>query len=161
MIIGGIAIIARGVRRMTTDIDVVVRGDAVAVETLLAILAERGIEPRIPDALAFARRSLVLLVRHRPTGVDLDVSLAWSAFEHGALERREDARYAGVVAPIATAEDLVVLKAIAARPKDYEDAETLLLLHPEIDVRRARRHLAELAELAGAPELTAAFDAVA
>jgi hypothetical protein len=27
MVIGGIAIIARGLRRMTTDIDVVVRGD--------------------------------------------------------------------------------------------------------------------------------------
>jgi len=34
-VIGGIAVIARGVRRFTTDIDVAVRGDAVSAEALL------------------------------------------------------------------------------------------------------------------------------
>jgi hypothetical protein len=30
MVIGGIAVIARGVRRLTTDIDAAVRGDAIS-----------------------------------------------------------------------------------------------------------------------------------
>ena len=85
MVIGGIAIIARGVRRFTTDIDAAVRGDAIHPEDLLEVLSKRRIAPRIPKALQFARENLVLLLRHEPTGVDLDVSFAWSGFEHEAL----------------------------------------------------------------------------
>jgi hypothetical protein len=47
----------------------------------------------------------------------------------------------------------VVFKAMAARPKDIEDATTLLLLHRDIDVDRARRRLGELAALAEEPAL--------
>lgn len=49
MVIGGIAIIARGVRRFTTDIEAAVRGDAARPEQLLQTLAAHGIEPRIAD----------------------------------------------------------------------------------------------------------------
>ena len=148
MIIGGIAVIARGVRRMTTDIDVVVRGDATDPAALVEHLARFGIEPRIPDAVAFARRTLVLLVRHARTGVDLDVSFAWSSFEHEALAERSAARFGRVTVPMATPAALVVLKAIAARPRDLEDIEALLVLHGDIDVRRVRRSVAALGALA-------------
>lgn len=160
MIIGGIAVIARGVRRFTTDIDAAVRGDAVTVERLVAALARHGIVPRIDDAVAFARANLVLLARHRKSGVDLDVSLAWSDFEHEALTSATEAAFGRVTAPFSSAADLVVFKAIAARPQDLADAEALLVLHPEIDVRRVKRRVAELAALAEAPELVAELDAV-
>jgi hypothetical protein len=153
MIVGGIAVIARGVRRLTTDIDAVVRGDAIAVGALLGACARRRIVPRIPDAEAFAVENLVLLLRHEPTGVDLDVSLAWSGFEHEALSTCSEARYGRVLAPMASAESLVVYKAIAARPTDLADIEALLLLHPELDVSRIRKRVRELAELAETPEL--------
>jgi len=149
MIVGGIAVIARGVRRLTTDIDAVVRGDATDPMRLLASLVKERIVPRIEDATAFAEQNLVLLLRHEPTGVDLDVSFGWSGFERKALEARAEVRFGRVSAPMATPEDLVVFKALAARPKDIEDAEALLLLHPSIDLRRVRRHVRELADLAG------------
>jgi hypothetical protein len=157
-VIGGIAVIARGVRRFTTDIDVAVRGDAISVDLLLRGLAAFSIFPRIDDALSFAEANLVLLLRHQESGVDLDVSLAWSAFEHDALASSTLTSFGRVRAPMCTAESLVVFKAIAGRPKDTEDAEALLALHPNIDRERARRRVAELSELAEAPELLAAFD---
>jgi tRNA(Met) C34 N-acetyltransferase TmcA len=160
MIIGGIAVIVRGVRRMTTDIDAVVRGDAVRLERLLQTLATQRILSRIDDAQAFARENLVLLLRHEPTGVDLDLSLAWTAFEHEALASAEVVHYGRVAAPMATPEALVVFKAMAARPKDIEDATSLLLLHEDIDVRRVRRHVHRLAALADEPALELGLDVI-
>jgi hypothetical protein len=52
MVIGGIAIIARGVRRMTAEIDAVIQGDAVdaeepaLVDALEAAIAEVNVEKR-------------------------------------------------------------------------------------------------------------------
>lgn len=103
----------------------------------------------------------MLLLPHEPTGVDLDVSLGWSAFEHEELDARTCAEFAGVRAYMATPDDLVVFKAVAARPRDLEGAEALLLLHPQVDLVRARRRVGELAELAGVPEMSAGFERVA
>jgi hypothetical protein len=158
MVIGGIAVIARGVRRFTTDIDAAVRGDAVSVQSVLKTLAQFGVIPRIEDAQAFAEANLVLLLRHQATGVDLDVSLAWSAFEHDALATATITAFGSVRAPMCTPESLVVFKAIAGRPKDVEDAEALLALYPDIDRARVRRRVAELSELADAPEILTALD---
>jgi hypothetical protein len=160
MVIGGIAVIARGVRRMTTDVDIVVRGDAIAPAKLLELLDSQDFEPRIDDALAFARKNLVLLVRHRPTGVDADIALGWSSFEHHALESRSTTQYGRARVPMVTAADLVVFKAIAGRPKDLDDAEALLLLHPDIDVARARKWVRELPALAEAEGIVSEFERI-
>jgi hypothetical protein len=153
MVIGGIAVIARGVRRMTTDIDVVVRGDSVDVTLLLRKLARFGLEPRIDDAEAFAEENLVLLLRHVPSGVDVDLSLGWTTFEQEAIAASTRAAYGPASFPMARAEDLLVFKTMAARPKDIEDAAALILMHPMVDLTRVRRRLAELAAIADEPAL--------
>lgn len=117
MIIGGVAVISHGVRRLTTDIDAVVRGDSITARQLVRRLARHAIRPRIEDAATFADRNLVLLLRHEPTGVDLDVSLGWSTLEHEALEARTEAAFGRVKTYMATPADLVVFKAVAARPR--------------------------------------------
>ena len=160
MIIGGIAVIARGVRRMTTDIDAVVRGDAISIETLVTTLAEHGIVPRIDRAIEFAEVNLVLLLRHESSRVDLDVSFAWTNFELEAIAACERTFYGKVIAPMARAEDLVILKAMAARPKDIEDASALLLMNNTIDLQRVRRHLHDLATLADEPELEQGLESI-
>lgn len=160
MVIGGIAVIARGVRRMTTDIDVVVLGDAVGTSKLLRILARHAVRPRIDDAEAFAERNLVLLLRHTPSGVDLDLSLGWTEFERDAIALSTETAFGRASYPMARAEDLVVFKALAARPKDIEDAAALLLMHPKIDLGEVRRRLAELAALAQEPALIDGLEAV-
>ncbi|HEY2407555.1 MAG TPA: hypothetical protein VGI10_16215 [Polyangiaceae bacterium] len=154
MLIGGIAVIAHGVQRMTTDIDAVVQGDALPVATLIDFLRGHRIVPRVANAEAFAAANLVLLVRHQPTQVDLDLSFGWTAFEREALRACTSTRYGKLRAPIARVDDLLVFKAIAGRPRDVEDAATLLTLYPNVDLRRVSRRVMELAELAEAPELT-------
>jgi hypothetical protein len=117
MLIGGLATIARGVRRMTTDIDAVVQGDAIDIPSLLLALAEHQIVARATNAAEFAGENLVLLVTHQPTGIDLDISLGFTGFERQAIEHREVVSFGKLSVPMARAEDLVVFKAIAARTR--------------------------------------------
>ena len=158
MIIGGIAVIARGVRRMTTDIDAAVRGDRADVGTLLRALKKSRIVPRIEDAEAFASESLVLLLKHASTGVEFDVSMAWTDFEQDAIAESSIATFGSVKAPMARPEDLVVFKTIAGRPRDIEDASALLVLYPKLDRDRIRERVKELAALADQPELASGLD---
>jgi hypothetical protein len=154
MCIGGIAVVAQGVRRTTTDIDATLRADGIDLAALLHRFARHGIRPRIPDAVSFARRSQVLLLEHGASRVELDVSLAWLSFEHEALSARTAIDFAGVATPAARPEDLVIYKLFAARPVDLADAEALLLMHrAAIDLKRVRRVLEQLGELSGMPEV--------
>ena len=77
--------IARGVPRLTRDIDIAIAGADLSVGDLVNELSRAGIEPQIKDALAFAEENQVLLARHRESGVDVDVSRAWLPFEIEAL----------------------------------------------------------------------------
>lgn len=117
MVIGGIAVIARGVRRFTADIDVAIRGDEIELPELLKALGKKRIVPRVSDAVELARTNLVLLLRHDPTGVDFDVSFAWTSFEHDAIAASSVEAFGAVRAPMAQPDDLIVFKSIAARPE--------------------------------------------
>ncbi len=147
MVIGGIAIIARGFERATKDVDVTFSGADVSIASLMEELGSAGIEPRIPNAAEFAATTQVLLVRHATTMVDVDVSRAWLPFELEAIARAEMTTLAGVSLPVARAEDLVIYKMIAWRPRDQQDVERMLLLHGDtMDLERVRRHVRELSE---------------
>ncbi|HEX4454751.1 MAG TPA: nucleotidyltransferase [Kofleriaceae bacterium] len=146
-VIGGIAVIARGVPRTTRDIDVLVAGQDISVRDLAAELAEAGITPRIADAVAFAEQNEVLLARHTETGVDIDVSRAWIPFELEALESASNESLGGVRTSIALPEDLIIFKAVAWRPHDQQDVERLLALYgSRIDLDRIRRYVTAFGE---------------
>jgi len=156
-VIGGIAVIARGVRRTTSDIDALVRGDAISAGDLVRILKRHKIVPRIADAVEFADENLVLLVRHAETEVNLDVSFGWTSFEHEAVSDPVRTRFGHVVVPMASADDLIILKLVAGRPKDIQDCTALLALYPKIDLERVRHKVGELADAAGEPALVDGF----
>ena len=139
--------IARGVQRLTRDIDVAIAGADGSVPALAAELQDHGIVPRIADAVAFAQENQVLLMRHQATAVDIDVSLAWLPFELEALAAASPESLAGVRIAIAQPEDLIIFKAVAWRPQDQQDVERLVALYgSRIDLQRIRRHVRELGE---------------
>ena len=158
MVIGGIAAIARGVRRFTADIDATIRGDEIMIDQLLSALAKNSITARIEGAADFARENLVLLVRHDSSGVEIDLTLAWTEFERDAIAAATIAAFGTEKAPMALPEDLVVFKAIAARGKDMDDVAALLALYPKLDLAAVRARVRELAALADAPELVRGLD---
>ena len=161
MIIGGIAVIARGVPRLTVDVDATVWGESVALEELFASLAAQDIRPRIPEAEEFARRRQVLLLVHTPSGTPLEVSVGWLPFEREAILRAETVDFGGVAISVARPEDLIVYKAVAWRSRDQEDVERLLVLHgDEIDLDRVRELVRQFAEALGEHERFREFEAL-
>jgi hypothetical protein len=153
MLIGGTAVILRGIARVTEDVDATIWAHRLDVEVLLATLARHDIVPRIPDAAAFARERQVLLLRHVPSRTPMELSLAWLPFEEEALRRAELLEVGGVDIPVAVAQDLVIYKAVAWRERDRTDIERLLRAHVrEIDLADVRRLVAEFAEALEEPQ---------
>jgi predicted nucleotidyltransferase len=148
MIIGGLAVIAHGHVRTTDDIDATVSGASNSIESLLELAAARDIHPRNQEPVAFARRTQMLLLVHRPTGIEVDLSLAWIPFEEEALARRQTVTFRGVTLRLCSPEDLIVYKLVAARALDIEDARQLAMRHrSRVDRRRIGRTLREFDEL--------------
>lgn len=161
MIIGGLAVIARGIPRQTVDIDATLWAEGLDVGDVLPALAAEGLLPRTPDAVSFARERHVLLLRHEPTGTPVELILAYLPFERSALERAELVDFGGVTVPAATAEDLIVYKTVAWRDRDRSDVERLLALHGRfIDIHRVRGLVRDFAMALDEPERVNEFEAL-
>jgi hypothetical protein len=159
MIIGGIAVIARGVPRHTVDVDATVWAPDLEVDAILAALDKHGIAGRIPDVAAFAREHQVFLLRHQPSGTPMELSRAWMPFEQDAIARAGAVDFKLARLPVAQPEDLVVYKTIAWRDRDRADIEALVLAHRgSFAMERVRATLAEFAEALDEPERLEDFD---
>ena len=152
-IIGGVAASLLGRPRVTGDVDALVLVDDHAWKSFLAAGAVHGIRPRRADALAFARRTRVLLLRHEPSGIDIDVSLGLLPFEKELVLRAKRRRVSGVHLPLPTPEDLVVMKAVAHRARDLGDIEGIVATHARMNTAYIRRLVRNFAELLEAPEI--------
>lgn len=146
MIIGGVAVIALGIPRFTVDIDATITGAGLNLGELVEVLGRHGIRPRMPDAVAFARSTQVLLGVHEASGTPIDLSLAWLPFEVEAIGASVACDYAGVDIRVPRAEDLLIYKVMALRARDVDDAEGLLLLHgTTMDLGRVRETVRQFA----------------
>jgi hypothetical protein len=153
MVFGGVAIIARGVPRHTDDVDATVWAESLQLAPLLEHLSACEIRPRIDDAAAFARENQVLLLRHQPSDIAIDLTFAWLPFEKEALGRAEVMDLGGVRVPVATPEDLVIYKAVAWRDRDRADIERLMAIWgTRMDLARIRRIVGEFAQALDEPE---------
>jgi hypothetical protein len=157
-IIGGVAASLRGRPRVTRDIDAVVLVPDRDWEKFLGAGTRFGFVRRRPDALDFARVTRVLLMRHQRTGIDLDLSFGLLPFEEETVSRAEVLSIGDVRAPVATAEDLIVMKAVAGRARDIADIEGLVAAIPAIDLDRVRRWTKSFAADMEAPEIEARLE---
>lgn len=160
VIIGGVAVSLLAKPRITKDMDTLVLLSEEKWENFLAQGAEHGFRPRIQDALQFAFQSRVLLVEHHAAGVTVDISFGALPFEEEAVARAISVRALGVDVPLPTPEDLIVMKAIAARPGDMADIDTVLAMHPEVDQQRIRSCVRGLSDILEQPDLYMNLDSI-
>jgi predicted nucleotidyltransferase len=112
-----------------------------------------GIEPRISDAAGFARKSRVLLLRHTASGTDIDLSLGILPFEVEMVERSSMVDVGAIKLRLPTPEDLIIMKAVAHRPKDMSDIQAIAASHPDLDKERIRSWLEQFGEALDLPGL--------
>lgn len=152
-IIGGLAVARWGQPRATQDVDV----------TLLAGFGEEEpyvteilghFTPRLSDAADFAMTNRVLLIR-AANAVPIDLALGGIEFERLATERATPFEFeADAKIVTCSAEDLVVMKAFADRPRDWSDVEGILVRQgSKLDWEYVRKQLGPLSELKEAPHI--------
>jgi len=152
-LIGGIALQRWGEPRETIDVDVtLLTGFGHEEEFVRELLS--WYEARVPEPLAFALANRVLLLQ-APSGVGIDVALGGMPFEESAVARATPYEFApGIFLLTTSAEDLIVMKAFAARPKDWVDVEGIVIRQGEaIDWNYIEHHLQPLATLKEEPEI--------
>lgn len=149
-LIGGLAVSLRGQPRATIDVDMVIAVDVERALELIAVLEGSTFRPLFADVDDVVARSFILPLRHRSTDVKVDLSIGLSGFERSAVERAEWHDLAGTSIPVATAEDLIIMKALAGRPRDDQDLRGLVIAQGEhLDWAYCERVAAELGEALG------------
>jgi hypothetical protein len=124
--IGGLAVLRWGEPRETIDVDLTLLTGFANEDRFVSVLMA-AFAPRIPDAAGFARANRVLLLR-AASGVGLDIALAGLPFEESVVDRSTPFTYPPDISlRTCSAEDLIVLKAFADRPKDWMDIEGIIV----------------------------------
>lgn len=154
MIIGGMAVALLARPRHTADIDAVVWcPDASDADEILAAARRLSFEPRLDEVFEFAQSARVLLLRHVPSGIEVDISLAQLDYEHQAVKHHTKVRAGRLEIPVATVEDLIVMKAVANRPQDLIDIANLVESNSKLDREYVLKWLAAFAALLDEPQL--------
>lgn len=157
-LIGGIAVILQGHQRATRDVDATVWDIDSDLQTFVQNLGQGGFHFRMPDGYAFAKVNRVLLLS-TSEGIDFDVSMGFLPFELAMIEGADHLKVSeNLELPVAKPEALVIMKVIAGRPRDIEDARSLMALFPEIALQDIRATLEEFAEVLESPEIVKRFE---
>ena len=153
VIIGGVAVGLMAKPRATIDVDAMILLDLDELPELLAVARAHGLQPRISDPADFARRSRIVLLRHEPTGIHVDISLGVLPFEKEVIDRAVIRKAGKVSVSLASPEDLIILKAVAHRPVDLFDIQMIVAANPELDKARIESWVRQFAEALDMPEL--------
>lgn len=152
-VIGGVAVAILGRPRLTRDLDALVFLEEAKWAEFLKKGRRHGFVVRFADSLQFARECRILLIRHLPSGLDVDMTLGSSQYDQEAIERSVEVRVGRKKIRVVSADDLVVMKAVAHRPRDLADIEGLLDAGVSLNLKHVRHWVNEFAEILEMPEL--------
>lgn len=133
MVIGGQAVLLYGSPRLTRDIDVTLGVSPDETKRVLKAAAGMGLEIIPNDAEAFIEKTSVLPLRDGATGIRVDLIFSFTPYERQAIERARPVLLDDMPVMFASLEDVIIHKIFAGRPRDLEDAATILVKNPEFD----------------------------
>lgn len=140
-VFGAQALVLRGSPRATADLDVTVLLGTLPTSRLVAVLTSAGFALQF-DSEDFVAATRVLPVFHKQSRFPVDIVLGGPGLEERFAAAAEPIRVGRQKIPVASSTHLVLMKVLAGRPKDIEDAATLLA------ARKSEIDAEELDELA-------------
>jgi hypothetical protein len=151
--IGGVALQRWGEPRVTKDVDLTVLTGFGDEEPYIQVFLQH-FEARIPHADRFALQNRVLLLKSSEN-IGIDLSLGGLDFEALAIQRSSLHEFLpGIVLRTCSAEDLIIYKAFAARPRDWIDVEGIIIrLQGNLDWPYVYEQLTPLVTLKEQPEI--------
>jgi predicted nucleotidyltransferase len=152
-IIGGVAVSIVAKPRFTEDVDALVVFDTDQIEPLLDTLSRHGFRARFSKMAELARSARMITLIHEETRTVVDIALGCMPFETEVQERSTPSRVSGVDIRVPTPEDLIIMKAVANRPKDLEDIRIIAEINPDLDRGRIRFWVEQYADLLDNPGL--------
>jgi len=158
---GAQAALIWGRPRLTADIDVTVRLSPENPDRLVDAMTRAGFALRVTGTPAFIESTRVMPFVHESTAWPVDVVLAGPGLEERVIDAAvwidlgDDVRV-----PVIRAEDFIVTKVLAGRPKDREDIHGVLTERlDKLDLDSIRETLAMLESALGVSDLLPAFEA--
>ncbi len=137
-LLGGVAVRAYSIPRATYDVDFNLSVQSSQLPSLFSSIEELGYT--IPEAYRGGWIDTVggmplVKVRFYVAGksIDADVFLTETPFQRSAMSRRVLTEVEGQAAYVVTAEDLILFKLIADRPRDRIDIADILFTQGELD----------------------------
>lgn len=123
-LIGGVAVIARAFVRLTRDIDLLVSCPASGAAGLLEVAKRHGYAWDPAEVKDFLEAGLLRMWSppSRREGLGVDILLVDSPFAEEVVRRATPLEVLGARIPVATPEDLLLMKVEANRPIDLDDA---------------------------------------
>lgn len=133
MIIGGQAVLIYGEPRLTRDIDVTLGVGPERLADLIAFAQASAWRLLVDAPEDFVQRTMVLPCDDPGSGIRMDFIFSHSAYERQAMARVRRVEIGTASVRFAAAEDVIVHKVVAGRPRDLEDVRSILLKNPGVD----------------------------
>lgn len=159
MLVGGQAVLVHGEPRLTQDIDVTLGVAPDRLADVLQACRASSLEPLPGDPESFVKETFVLPAAEPETGIRVDYIFSTTPYEAQAIERALQIDVGGDPVPFAAAEDLILHKLFAGRPRDLEDAAGVVRRKgPELDWPYLSHWAEQFAAIPGREGLPALLD---
>ncbi len=147
MVIGGQAVLVHGEPRLTRDIDITLGVDLTHLNKVLAAVASISLAAAVADVESFVRTTNVLPLSDPVSNIRVDLIFSFTPYESEAVRRGVTIVLNEVPVRFASAEDLIIHKLVAGRPRDIEDIRGVLARNPSLDEQAIIRWLASFREV--------------
>jgi len=122
MLVGGIAVNYWGFPRATLDIDLAVALETADVDRMRRLLKALRCDAKPDDVATLIRISNCIMTHSRLSDYRIDFWIPRTVYEQEALGRRRRAQVYGKTSWVIAPEDLMIMKLLAGRGKDLDDA---------------------------------------
>jgi len=149
MVIGGQAVLLHGEPRFTGDIDITVGIDTNEMQRVLNVIREISLEPTKDSTEDFVKRNFVLRAEDPKTGIGVDFIFSCLPYERLAIQRAVSVHIGTARIQFATAEDTIIHKLFAGRPRDIEDVKGIVNNKSDLDATYLKQWLTEFSSVTG------------